>query len=132
MNPNYVVSLELADKLRELGVPQRSEFWHAKSFWGDGTMIRWDIVDKETFDKVPFDEGYSAYLSDELLEWLPEKYLNWLTILKTIPGDLFRLSTRDLSGHSVDEFDASTFSNALAKMLIYLLEQGIVKVEELK
>ena len=114
-----VTSLKLSKKLKELGCKQDSLFY-------------WDIEKKE----VVFRQGQSdwkdcerfiqAYTSSELGDILPEgigsgkqnngEVVCWnQTMQLVIPDD-------DL------EFYADTEANAMAKMLCFLIENGIIKL----
>ena len=132
-----VCSLELAKKLKELGVEQDSLFW-----WDDHSELGMgEIV---SFDE-PDNPICSAFTVAELGEMLPREfdYLAsttehsgyegrrsvWLTIGRTIIDDGWYVLYSDphpankvpvYSTHSTTETDAR------AKMLIYLIENNLV------
>lgn len=131
---NLVVSLELSRKLEKLGVPQESRFYWVASydpFYGKITASI--FYGRDTDDKV--NEYISAYLSDELLRWLPKAWdkddlhLNidlefeciWKINYLNIHTDVVDYQEEDIK-----------LSDALAKMLIYLLEHNLLKAEGLR
>lgn len=142
MNEKYLTNLELSKRLKELGVPQRSEFWwfedrrfvkFSSKKWKDLYSRDWGIMDFKITD-----DCISAYLSDELLEWLPEeinfrKHTYRLAIGKNdkyfaVWYDSEQL--KDKSRLTLNEENENILPNALAKMLIYLIEQGIINSKD--
>lgn len=106
-----VVSLELAKRLKELGVKQESLFY-------------WQGADKNgyiiNFEKDLFEydcEKYSAFTVAELGKMLPEDYLSY-----RIDGD-WRCSEFGDDHITIEKKEA----DARAKMLIYLLENNLLK-----
>jgi len=140
-----VVSLELAQKLKELGVKQESFFK-----WGNFTTdngIAWNLYVPPEFNKVPHPDmwihGISAFTVAELGEMLPyrigeydlrfwsvqfagehHKYCGYLVDKED--GSHFMNSRTDGMGNNV-AFMADTEADARAKMLVYLLENGLIK-----
>lgn len=129
---DQVTSLELARKLKKLGVKQESLFWWAKrpdEIPSSALLLNQDEL-KEQLNSINFRENfniYSAFTVAELGEMLPNEIggykthkegLNWCSI-KYVSGE-----------HS--KYDwlvwADTEANARAKMLIYLLENGLIKL----
>ena len=115
-------SLELAKKLKELGVKQESYFWHTVPKKNEERIyhpIVWIHLDDATY------EWYSAFTTAELGEIL----FNHLYEISTEENgndfnqEKYYLSTKD---HGIG-FMADTEVNARAKMIIYLIENGIVK-----
>lgn len=141
---NQVVSLELAQKLKELGVKQESYFmWHCA---GDRCSVG-EVV--EIFpDTNPefrmFNKTHntaSAYTVAELGEMLPcfvvsgESRTYWLEGSKdwnSSQGDntewnYCAVTTGDgKAGHTLEYCIATTEADARAKMLIYLLENKLI------
>lgn len=122
---DQVCSLDLAKRLKELGVKQ-------EGLW------RWVLIQGEEFVDLSPDfeaeDGYAAaFTVAELGEMLPERYLH---IRKVPPGEkdfqwvLYETYYEDgipdveMWGH--DE-TAMTEADARAKMLVYLIEKGLVK-----
>lgn len=126
-----VCSLELARRLKELGVKQESMF-----AWAEFPDRSWRVVfDDET-------KGYDApaFTVAELGEILPrstlfyrfgesdqDSYRGWecrnypmFSAAPKLPEELYRTSTF---------FQAKTEADARAKMLVYLLENKLIKIE---
>jgi hypothetical protein len=115
-----VIDFEYAEKLKELKVKQESlcNYDDFKHFFYSSEV-----------GNIP--ENYSAFTSDELLEMLPDYiefnlYYSWLKIGKykkhnnyyyTVIYDSLKENIEDIK-----------FSNALAKMLIYLIENSLIKI----
>ena len=116
---SQVCSLDLSKRLKELGVKQESAFV-------------WDAVNELNFidgDLVGSLET-SAFTVAELGEILPEQYFSFKCHTE-VEGD----GIWSCAGARMPEFEfyegqwvtADTEANARAKMLIHLIEQGIVK-----
>jgi hypothetical protein len=130
MNAKHVTSLEISERLKELGVPQTSEFYWIKN----GILITKESAIKLLASgDVKQVELYSAPLSSELGEMLPEEietregYLEWTT---KIIGKHWCVWYGDKNiihrAQDISEADAR------GKMLIHLIENGLIKAEELK
>jgi hypothetical protein len=104
---DQVCSLELAKRLKELGVKQESLFYWV-SIQGKYFIQYAIFVDSEYQSQLT----YSAFTVAELGEGLPEKVL-----FNEVMGDK-RLS---------DFYDGNE-ADARAKMRIYLIENGLVKI----
>lgn len=127
-----VCSSDLAKKLKELGVPQRSVFW-----WLDrpGSGLEVVIAWLGYGANHGFQRCFAAFTSAELGEMLPES-LNgqgWLSIRQGGEDGGWGASYGHLSRRgdgSVWEptktMEADTEADARAKMLIYLLENGLL------
>lgn len=129
MIEQHVTSLSLSKKLHELGVRRESLF-----YWIVNT--RKPVV---VFREDTFSEGIiPAYLSSELGEMLPfgfiykeKKCFVSLEKNKTNHGD-WASSLLELYHCTPLYYEFSnTPQDSQAKMLIHLLEQGLVKKEEL-
>ena len=137
-----VVSLELAKKLKELGVKQESVF-----FWVV-THDGWEVLN-HTLMRHPGSLGtlytvqvpdtgstYSAFTVAELGEMLPfsikfQKHICYLTCEKNIPdygGWVCRYESSDIirPTKATDIFTADTEADARAKMLAYLIENDLL------
>lgn len=123
---NQVVSLEIAKKLKELGVKQESYFYHTEiARFEDGEELEALVVINDHFNIQPeLTEAdgvkrYSAFTVSELGEMLPEythswKVENeWTCSLKTIPSGSPTIT-------------AETEADARGKMLIYLIENNLI------
>lgn len=138
-----LVSLELAKKLKELGVPQESYFNHCEACNSVVTKHE-DSPCEQMSDSDPAPHMLiSLYTVAELGELLPQrlpnkektKYLelryqlgqtesHWIEIVVDVDGD----------GAFYDEYEsirADTEANARAKALIYLLEHGYLDTKTL-
>lgn len=102
-----VVSLELAKKLKELGVKQESYWYHATSFTGEMRLYH----DTEHKDD---NRAISAFSVAELGEMLPDDVAEYKE-----SGSWNVLSEKHIKGYSGNEADAR------AKMLIYLIENKL-------
>jgi len=125
---DQVVSLELAKKLKELGVKQESLFyWNTRHIW---------VSYYKHIKKAPVDFGdeiISAYTVAELGEMLPsdvtvietDEKCHFLAIETTGYGKLKKwyLSYGD---RQYLEHEADTEADARASMLIYLLENKLI------
>lgn len=146
---NQVCSLELAKKLKELGVKKDSIF-----YWADGILV--NNIEMElllengtvrTLSGVYNDwpdrkvaELYSAFSVAELGEMLPHdlivKYKDFfgdidqvsyrLMIQKTDPND-WNVYYYEKHEENCD-FSDSNLANALAKMLIHLIENKLIEL----
>lgn len=120
---DQLTSRELSERLKKLGVKQESEFyWSDYPVWRihhqtyrDGTRNMEDICRKVC----------SAFTVAELGEKLHSSY----TTIKTARNKWLAFSTGNIHGN-VDFKNtlSDTKANARAKMLIHLIEKGIVKL----
>jgi hypothetical protein len=110
---NQVCSLELAKRLKELGVKQDSWFWHQEY---KNKMVLLDDVPDEYAD------NYSAFTVAELGEMIGNGCSHSINLNK---------NRSSITNRAVDNvFVADTEANARAKMLIWLIENGRVKGDE--
>ena len=148
---NHVTSLEISKEMKELGFPQKSNFyWGVKSL----TNRKITVALKKEFPGVSEYRAYqrngeikggttgyrySAYLSSELSEMMPSE-------IKRIEGEeeiYYGITMdKDSDGNEWDvyyvnrEWDIHTQSdkrlcNAMAKCLVELAKQGIINPQEL-
>ena len=153
---DQVCSLELAKRLKELGVPQKSLFYWVRRInaleYGQALgksnkegeipckefdkLGKWEILYKNDKDCKDYGFGfYSAPTIAELGEGLPpiisiydyngHKLFN-LEITRAIEKGWFVRYTGDL--YSLKECYDDTLVNAVTKMFIYLIENGLVKI----
>lgn len=118
MIDNHVTSLEISKRLKELGVKQESEYW-----WVDYTdgysQPAWNL----NSNHIGYKAHISAFLTSELADLLPDFY----RVGKHIYSDNgFVCSHYDQEMQQVQT--GNTMPDAMGKMLIYLLEQGIIRV----
>lgn len=124
-----VCSLELAKKLKALGVKQESYFlWcEIKESGGSITshVFACEHENAEDFAMVKGDEVvgvYSAFTVAELGEMLPRQCTQSRT-----EEEVRVHYAWGLSGYEENNFFAATEADARAKMLIHLLETGAIK-----
>lgn len=124
---NHVVNLELSRRLKELGYPQKKSifYWVDHNKYGEFLTF----MPKGTSLKEFEDYWYAAPTATELLEYMPISIKvfeenNYLKILKSTIGDYQVEYSRNGYAFSCLEHEES-LSNTLAKMLIYLIENGL-------
>lgn len=119
-----VCSLESARKLKELGCRQESLF-----YWYDSKSIKELHYAEESYhDCRNCDEHYSAYTVAELGELLPSMHYT-----QHYPSDFGEHEGGNWGASKSGPFQiimAETESEARAKMLIYLIENGLVRLEK--
>jgi hypothetical protein len=124
-----VCSLELAKRLKKLGLKQESifywDFYHV-SFFGDWPRIisRNDRADRPAADA---DRMYAAFTVAELGEMLPA--YNWQYPYTFKMSSQTEWSSVWLSAKNQrieKQFTANTEADARAKMLVYLLENKLM------
>lgn len=125
-----VISLELAKRLKELGVKQESLWW-----WKD-TGAKYVLFSHIFKSKLPQD--CSAFTVAELGELLPYKliqgviaespriYYLYASKCGTDWGCFYAMNNGQTRLWTKD---APTEADARAKMLIYLLEKGLIKTK---
>ena len=140
-----VPNLELCRRLKELGFPQDGEGWYWRKFDGfkdskyelvliekwekDKVILAYDIIKAPTCRELnewllKAKGSYNIYKWDDYeLEYCKDE---WQTI-QGIGGTFEKLipSTKQ-------SIEADTLPNTYAKMLIWLVENGYVKFEEVK
>jgi hypothetical protein len=110
-----VVSLELAQRLKELGVKQNAYFsWYKQSNFGNEYILS---ISGETNI-----ENYSAFTSAEVGELLEKD----VTYKFKNTGDEWYLCD-----NCENSTGADTEADARAKMLIYLIENNLIKLEDI-
>lgn len=138
----HVTSLEISKKLKELGVKQESEF-----VWAD-TRIDRISTGEDKYMQLSYIQTkhyrykVSAFLASELGELLP----NWVFIVKDESNSFYCYASAETYSEyhrndqnssvpwDVDEEEdligdiANTMSDAMGKMLIYLLENKLIKI----
>lgn len=121
---SHVTSLALSQRLKELGVKQESLFrWTNEQLGGLRTNgYKWQV----DFRPNPFPsdyESYSAFLSSELGEMLKDHIAD----IRPCNAGWEVRRFKDLGGKEAEYTSAETLADAMALMLIFLLETGIVK-----
>jgi hypothetical protein len=129
---DIVTNQELSKRLKELGVKHKSHFvWAAcenpliKHFKeSDVSEDHWDLYAFDNKILNSFDWKMQAFTASELMELMPDNYM----IFKQ--GDIFVVKNNHFclkcsqSEHITMDKNSA---NALAKMLIYLIENGLVE-----
>jgi hypothetical protein len=122
-----VCSLDLAKRLKELGVKKESVFaWR-------GTKQGMQITFSADFSLQKNDSihgVYPAFTVAELGEMLPIRFSvgnRQVAIFSYRENEAFCCALKDLHSKIVEIFTADTEADARAKMLIYLLENGLLK-----
>lgn len=131
---NQVCSLELAKKLKELGVKQESLFWWNKKWLGssDEDAGEYYVFQGKGHNST---QEYSAFTAAELGELLPCEFPgdseSSMQIFKnTVPGNSkwwVRYVNYDLEIVYKVEFEENE-ADARAKMLIYLIENKSITI----
>ena len=123
---DQVCSLELAKRLKELGVKQEAAFhWRYSDLLEEWSLFR---PTKDVTSSKPF---YAAFTVAELGEMLPrtilfENYFYSFRVIRALDGKwwLSYETVNKLYKEILDDSEA----DARAKMIVYLIEQGIVAV----
>ena len=124
-----VCSLELAKKLKELGVKQDSLFWW--NFMNNGYVkghqshrMEWRLYERKNGL-----ESVSAFTVAELGESLPGTFVS-SRIQSKLRNDYWLCESINFGQRKFDlvpVLEAETEADARANMRIYLIEQGLVK-----
>lgn len=138
---DQVVSLELAKKLKELGVKQKSLFtwikdFHTNNEWKVGTAV--DIGNNQDAISRRLEPWYtvgpSAFTVAELGEMLPDKIggprsRKYLQLFKDNPAKMWTVHYTNFKT-SITEPDSAfceeTEADARCQMLIYLIENKLI------
>jgi len=120
---DQVVSLELAKKLKETGVEQKSLWkWFHNKYFGTTSLKRHDEI------PLPLkkdEDIYSAFTVAEMMEKLPPKIQNrYMLVITKNPILGYHVAYQGLVA-----FAREGFADALAEMLIWLVERGYVEVK---
>lgn len=156
----HVTSLELSKRLKELGVHQKSLFWHELNNIDGGIGTGEMVYSKDMSVPVYYSYGYiSSFLASELGEMLPRYIADKDQPLSGVKGKQYPLiiecladdysSDNKINGwrirygdtkvkvdseyklNSAGIYYVGSEADARAKMLIYLLEQRIINVEDI-
>lgn len=125
---SQVCSLELAKKLKELGVKQHSYFYWAKEEMSDSTY-KWNLITGELQIRIAtpgmIRDSIAAFTVAELGEMLPAGYVSYQS--PNIPkGNWFCWQ----SPRSNQRQEADTEAHARAKMLVYLIENKLIRIAD--
>jgi hypothetical protein len=125
---NHVTSLKLSKRLHELGVRQKSLFcWITNQ-----RTNKWTVVYGSNHS---FDLAYPAYLASELGEMLPQiiniKGISHKWLSAKYDRDemtVWEATLKTYQQENLKFFPADNEANARAKMMIYLLENDLIKL----
>lgn len=121
-----VTSLEIAKKLKELGVKQESLFWFERSQGSNGNFRLEQEYPFETFTTSDMKETYSAFTVSELGEMLKLFSASSATFYQKDGGFWDTLIAEDILKDLKESFGAETEADARGKMLVYLLENNLI------
>lgn len=129
---NQVTNLELSKKLEQLGVRQESLFyWHRAI----ARNVDWAVtLGRGYTSEAPADgENFSAFTVAELFDLIPgntgtKRVGLYFKLQKGMLGNLYYAQALDMQTN-IERFAQSseTATDALAKMLIYLLENNLIQ-----
>ncbi|MFQ5786490.1 MAG: hypothetical protein ACE5H1_00770 [Thermodesulfobacteriota bacterium] len=140
---DQVISLDIAKRLKELGVPQESLFYWVPEYtvnMATGKKLHRIITD-ETVNVLKKRKEYegdfvSAFTLSELGELLPFEYSDtckgkdgvWMCCHMEAICDDYACEGDEIEITFNECEEADTEANARGLMLIYLLDQGIIKL----
>ena len=133
---NLCVSFELSKKLKGLRLPQVSQFWWVNLTHHDYDGTELYIQTKQELKLLENNHDVeilaSAFLSDELLRWFPDDIGDCgLMIWKS--RNYYTVEYYDIKSEKcIQSIHSDALQNALALMLIYLLEHNLLKAEGLR
>lgn len=127
---DQVVNLELAKRLKKLGVEQESYLFWNEGHWDDTRLVTPSFMGNTGI--LPSGQNYSAFTVAELGEMLP----------RTIDGDAWLTTGTDQRrgwciGYFCDDteafkpLNADTEADARALMLCYLIENGLLDAKKI-
>lgn len=139
---DQVVSLELAKRLKELGVRQLSIFWwmevgekyiktlaefpRSGALLGDGSPI---LIADGAHAPVQYEHEYAAFTVAELGEMLPpliSEEWQYLLVCEKEDDNTWRVAYERANHQTFRSEYADTEADARARMLIYLLENKLI------
>lgn len=132
---NQFVSLELAKKLKALGVKQESLFYWWRLLPTEPYILIHPQLDRRTLqgyvDAYPSAELYSAFTVAELGDMLPDEIevheqSYWLDISRPIRSVWQVGYQKNGSAFQTFIHEADTEADARARMLIYLVENKLI------
>ena len=123
---NQVVSLELAKKLKELGVKQASYFFYSEAMPIPGIIPHYEIQPELAVER------HSAFTVAELGEILGAELTDQnesdsFTLQCTNAIDFWAVAFGNDEITITPQFENTKLADALAEMLIYLLEKNLIE-----
>ncbi len=135
MIQSHIVNFDLSKRLHELGVKKESIFYWGKGDYQDKDKI-W-ILPFQDEENWPHDEIYPAYIAAEILGMLPCHIIDgkvfWLDISKYDTKQYYKIFYASYERYYLNnfEFQDDNLCSALAKMLIYLIENKLVDANKI-
>jgi len=124
MKEKHVASLEPAKRMKELGFPQKSDFyWTRKS-----GQPNWRIADETEI--IP-SMDFSAYHVGELGDMLRKRTKSALREIDFGGNHTHFWARETYDSHNGEFFSEQNEADPRAKMLIYLAEKGIIEPKEI-
>lgn len=129
-----VCSLELAKKLKDLGVKQESLFWYWED--ADGISKGSRLEDHEPHNPKRGWNTYSAFTVAELGEMLPRTVGSYILICAFNPDSSecaisYFMASNSTHHPEIKSQYGDTEADTRAKMLIYLLENNLVTPKDI-
>ncbi len=125
-----VVSLELSRELKKAGFEQKGLWWWVESYWGDGTMLRYDLLPQKEAECISGSDAWVAPTVSELGETLPQFIKNdrdyMLTIVKDDKNHWWIGYSDYHAACNTKDFTTDTEANARAKMYLHLKKEGLL------
>ena len=134
MIENHVVNLELSKRLKELGFDKDNFFYWGNwgAHWTPKTSYK--ILRFNKNKTVLSKDSYRAYIATELLEILPEflqleTHRAYFNIAVSVDEKDYCVAYKEHGFYNLHIKIDSILCNALAKMLIHLIENKLMEVK---
>lgn len=141
---NQVTPIEMAKKLKDLGVTQESQCYWSKNLLVESGFSVYDRSQLRTYEDphlMDKSKYFAAFSCAELGEMLPDESINGISMTEkdeicySRNGNEFYVCLRNkygdaplIDGNSLDVY--TTEASARAAMLIHLLENKLITVDE--
>lgn len=122
MIQNHLTSQPLSKRLKDLGVPQISEFVWAHCICKGGCRRHEPWIQNDQSVKVPENAYYSAFLSSELGEMMKEHEIEIIWFEEERKWGCFQSCT------GKETIYADTMAESMGLMLEYLILNGLIKI----
>lgn len=124
---SQVCNLDLSKQLHELGVRVESIFVHIIEDGGNHRLVC--LFQEFKYLQIRYAETYPAYTVSELGLMLPDEFISLKSCEEWLAFEVF--SSPDGSLVEIPYCDSKTEADCRAKALIYCIENGLVKVEDI-
>lgn len=113
---NQVVSLELAKRLKELGVPQTAEFsWFDSIDYDDIPRLNWTDERRSDIGRQAWERNYAAFIAEELVSWAKPD-----AIYRNVNGQgKWMASIPSVEGYG------ETMAEAIGNLLVKRIQDGL-------